>query len=734
MPTIRTAGAAAAAVSAALMLVCASARAATTADNAAAPVAAGTAATAATVDGAVSAAFSLEPVVITATRVPTSSADLPMSIDLIGQQQIREGQLLVNLSEPLIGVPGVNAQNRQNYAQDLQISVRGFGARSSFGVRGVRLYADGIPGTMPDGQGQFSNFDLGSAGRVEVLRGPFSALYGNSSGGVISIFTQDAPQGTRVDATAEYGSFDMQRYALELMHAAGPLNLVVDGYHFSTDGYRDHSAAERSVFNAKAAWRLDDASTLTLIANAIDMPSAQDPLGVTRAQLAGDREQAGTNAIAYNTRKSVQQEQIGAHYERTLSENDQLSAMIYGGGRDTTQYQAIPKSTEGSPTNPGGVIALVHGYYGADVHLTDERRVADTPLQITAGASYDDLTEGRRGYLNFIGDELGVEGDLRRDQTNTVYDLDEYLQLQWDPSRRWRLEAGVRNSVVDVASDDHLIEAGAPTESGVRYDSTNPVAGLTYRAGSHLDLYGSYGKGFETPTLDELAYRSTNGSLPGLNFALKAARSDNYELGLKAGTTSMRGTLAGFYIHTDDELAIQSDAAGRSVYQNIPSTQRRGVEAELQSDWGHGLSSQLAYTYIQALTLQSYTTCIVVPCVPVEVGAGHRIPAVPADSLYAGLTWRRAPHDFWVTLEAIGRAQLYANDLDSQAASGYWLANLQAGLEQQRPEWDFTESLRLDNIGNRSYVGSVIVNETNMRYFEPEPGRTVYLMLTVSRR
>ena len=734
MPTIRTAGAAAAAVHAALMLVCASARAATTADNPAAPVAAGPAATAATVDGAVSAAFSLEPVVITATRVPTSSADLPMSIDLIGQQQIREGQLLVNLSEPLIGVPGVNAQNRQNYAQDLQISVRGFGARSSFGVRGVRLYADGIPGTMPDGQGQFSNFDLGSAGRVEVLRGPFSALYGNSSGGVISIFTQDAPQGTRVDATAEYGSFDMQRYALELMHAAGPLNLVVDGYHFSTDGYRDHSAAERSVFNAKAAWRLDDASTLTLIANAIDMPSAQDPLGVTRAQLAGDREQAGTNAIAYNTRKSVQQEQIGAHYERTLSENDQLSAMIYGGGRDTTQYQAIPKSTEGSPTNPGGVIALVHGYYGADVHLTDERRVADTPLQITAGASYDDLTEGRRGYLNFIGDELGVEGDLRRDQTNTVYDLDEYLQLQWDPSRRWRLEAGVRNSVVDVASDDHLIEAGAPTESGVRYDSTNPVAGLTYRAGSHLDLYGSYGKGFETPTLDELAYRSTNGSLPGLNFALKAARSDNYELGLKAGTTSMRGTLAGFYIHTDDELAIQSDAAGRSVYQNIPSTQRRGVEAELQSDWGHGLSSQLAYTYIQALTLQSYTTCIVVPCVPVEVGAGHRIPAVPADSLYAGLTWRRAPHDFWVTLEAIGRAQLYANDLDIQAASGYWLANLQAGLEQQRPEWDFTESLRLDNIGNRSYVGSVIVNETNMRYFEPEPGRTVYLMLTVSRR
>ncbi len=730
MLTTRSGGAAVTALGAALLLGCASARAANAADSAAPAAATDTAATA-----TATAAFSLEPVVITATRVAEASADLPMSIDLVGRQQIREGQLQVNLSEPLIAVPGVNVQTRQNYAQDLQISVRGFGARSQFGVRGVRLYADGIPGTMPDGQGQFSNIDLGSADRVEILRGPFSALYGNSSGGVISIFTQDAAPGARVDATAEYGSFYTQRYALELMRGEpGPLNLVMDAYQFATGGYRDHSAAQRSVFNSKAVWALDDASTLTLIANAINMPNAQDPLGLTAAQLASDREQAGANAIAYNTRKSVQQEQVGAHYERTLSATDQFSAMLYGGGRDTTQFQAIPKANEGAATNPGGVIALVHGYYGVDAHLTDQRRVAGTPLQITAGVSYDDLTEGRRGYLNFVGNELGIEGALRKDQTNTVYDLDEYLQLQWDPGPRWRFVAGVRNSVVDVASDDHLVEAGVPGESGVRYDSVNPVAGLTYRVGSHLDLYGSYGKGFETPTLDELAYRSTDGSLPGLNFGLKAARSDNYELGLKAGTGSMRATLAGFYIHTDDELAVRSNAAGRSVYQNIPATQRRGVEAEFQSDWGHGFSSQLAYTYIQALTLQSYATCIVVPCVPVEVSAGHRIPAVPADSLSAGLTWRRAPQDFWITLEAIGRAQLYANDLDSQAASGYWLANLQAGIEQQQSLWHFTESLRLDNIGNRSYVGSVIVNETNTRYFEPEPGRTVYLMVTVSHR
>src|SRR5579862_7227851 len=171
----------------------------------------------------------LDQVVVTATRVAQSSADLPVSIDRVNQQQIRDGQLQVNLSESLVTVPGINVENRQNYAQDLQISVRGFGARSSFGVRGVRLYADGIPGTMPDGQGQYSNFDLGSAQRIEVLRGPFTALYGNSSGGVISIFTQDAPPGERVEASADYGRFDTQRYALQgLAGLSSGLNLVLD--------------------------------------------------------------------------------------------------------------------------------------------------------------------------------------------------------------------------------------------------------------------------------------------------------------------------------------------------------------------------------------------------------------------------------------------------------------------------------------------------------------------------
>jgi iron complex outermembrane recepter protein len=676
----------------------------------------------------------LAEIVVTATRIPQSSFDLPVSVNSVSRRRIQEGQLQVNMSESLDEVPGVSIQSRQNYAQDLQLSVRGFGARSSFGVRGVRLYSDGIPGTMPDGQGQFSQFDLGSADHIEVLRGPFSALYGNSSGGVIAIFTEDGAPVFEGLSIAQYGTFNTQRYALKGSGDAGVVNYVVDAAHFQTDGYRDHSNAERNIFNSKVRFKLDDLSKLTLVANAIETPFVQDPLGLTRAQLAADPRQAGTNAIAYNTRKSLSQEQAGATYERQLAPTDDLSLAVYAGHRDTTQFQAIPKSTEALPRHPGGVIDLGRTYFGADLHVTDHRSISGTPLQITAGVSYDNLDEARRGFLNFVGDEVGVEGALRRHETNHVYDLDEYLQAQWDPSERWRLLAGVRNSIVDVSSINHLAPVGVAVESGVRYSATNPVAGLTYRATDTLNFYASYGKGFETPTLSDLAYRSTDGSLPGLNLALKSARSDNYEIGTKAEGSHWRGTLALFYIQTHDELAVQSNAAGRSVFENIDETQRRGLELGLDAWWKGGFTGRIAYTYIKAEVVSPYETCVTLPCHPTLVPKGNRLPAVPANALYAALTWRYAPVGFSITAETLGRAQIFVDDRNSDAAPGYWVENLRAGFEQDKGVWHFSEYASVNDLTNRRYVGSVIVNETNSRFFEPAPGRTALLMFSAAYR
>jgi iron complex outermembrane receptor protein len=688
----------------------------------------------------------LDTVVVTATRIAEDSRDLPVSVDRIDAQTIRTGQLQVNLSESLMTVPGVSAQNRQNYAQDLQLSVRGFGARSSFGVRGVRLYSDGIPGTMPDGQGQFSQFDLSSADRIEVLRGPFSALYGNSSGGVISIFTEDAKPGYLLGAAAEYGTFDTQRYDIKTTGDNGLVNYVIDSSHFQTDGYRVHSNAERNLFNAKASMSPSDSSKLTIVGNAVQSPFVQDPLGLTRAQVAANPTQAGVNAIAYNTRKSLAQEQLGVVYDNRLSAADDVIASVYTGHRTTTQFQAIPQATQqAAPLYPGGVIDLDRSYWGVDLHVSDQRTVGGTPLLLVAGVNYDDLAEARKGYLNYNGAQLGVEGALRRDEANNVYDFDQYLQAQWDPTDRLRLVAGVRNNFVEVTSHGHLAVLDA-ADSEVSYSAVNPVAGVIYRMTSAINAYASYGKGFETPTLNDLAYRSVDGSLPGLNLGLKPARSNNYEVGIKSGNDSVRANVAAFYIKTVDELAVLQNLGGRTVDQNIGETNRRGLELAVDAKWAGGFTAQLAYTYIKAIVAQQYFTCITAPCNPLAnptgppppnylpVNEGNFLPALARNSLYVGVTWNYAPLGFSTTLETIGRSKIYADDRNTDAAASYWIANLRAGFEQQTTHWRFSEFARLDNLANRAYVGTVIVNDANSRFFEPAPGRTAYVMFNAALR
>jgi iron complex outermembrane receptor protein len=674
------------------------------------------------------ASADLQTVVVTATRIAQESLTLPMSVDRISSATIHEGQSQVNLSESLDTVAGVSVQSRQNYAQDLQISSRGFGARSSFGARGVRLYSDGIPGTMPDGQGQFSQFDLGSADHIEVLRGPFSALYGNSSGGVIAIFTEDAPPGFELGSSLEYGSLNTQRYAGVVGGDTGPVNYLLDVSHFQTDGYRRHSEAQRNLLNSKVRVKLDDVSQLTFIANAVEMPFVQDPLGLTAAQVVADPLQAGTGADMFNTRKSLTQEQAGATYEREFGAHDSLVAMVYSGHRQTTQFQSIPLATEAAPTSPGGVIDLARDYDGTDVHFTDQREFLGTALTMTAGINYDDLDEHRRGYLNYVGTDLGVLGALRRYETNLVHDLDEYFQAQWDLTARLHATAGVRNSIIDITDHSHLSVSGALPLSGTRYSATNPVAGLSYSITDDLSTYVSFGRGFETPTLNELAYRSINGSLPGLNFGLQPARSSDYEVGMKTRGTLFRADVAVFHIRTIDELGVLQSSGGRSVYENIGATQRDGAELGVTANLPGNFETRIAYSYLRAVVADAYAGCAGTPCVTAVIPAGNYLPAIPQNILYAGLTWRYPAAGFFATAETLVRSRIYADDRNTGYAGGYWTENLRTGFEQKSSGWQTSEYLRIENMFNKAYIGSVIVNDANSRFYEPEPGLGAFVM------
>jgi iron complex outermembrane recepter protein len=688
---------------------------------------------AAALTGAAIAETAHTEIVVTATRNPQTDFDLPIAIDTLSRQQIRDGQMLVNMSESLVRIPGIVAHNRQNYAQDLQISARGFGARSTFGVRGVRLYVDGIPATMPDGQGQLSHIELGSAARIEVLRGPFSALYGNSSGGVISVFSEDAAPGNNLSVDFGAGSYDTRREAIKISGAQDRFNYVTALANFHSEGYRDHSAVRKANLNSKLSVNIDDISQLKIIVNAVDMPEAQDALGLTRAQFANDPRQAGANAELFDTRKSVRQQQLGFSYQRQLSVGDTLDGTIYGGHRTTTGFQALAVAAQNSPASAGGVTDLQRQYWGSDWHWTHRGTLLNGPTTFTAGFSYDTLSELRRGYENFSGTDLGVKGELRRDENNRVYNFDQYAQWQWEPSDSWLLIAGLRNSRVPVKSRDHYVVQGNGDDSGAtEYNATTPVLGVTYRLNDAIHLYADYGKGFETPTLIELAYKSTSGSNTGLNLDLNPSRSEHYETGVKTifdlGTaTKASANIAVFHVVTHDELAVAANSSGRSVYQNVGKTQRDGLEASFDSHWQNGFGLSLAYTLLRAKYVEDFTSCPGSPCTtPQTVNAGNRIPGVSLSVLFGELSWRHKPSGFSSAFELHREAKLYVNDLNSDAAPAYTVLNWRAGFSQQLQQWHLQEFIRIDNFTDRKYAGSVIVNESSARYFEPAPGRNIY--------
>src|SRR5688572_10694751 len=371
---------------------------------------------------AASAALAQEPgnadaVVVTATRVPQPSLQVPASVDRIYADEIRDGRPQVNLSESLGRVPGIVVQNRQNYAQDLQISSRGFGARAAFGVRGIRLIADGIPATTPDGQGQAATFALGSAERIEVLRGPFSSLYGNAAGGVIVVETEDPPKMPTIGLDMMGASYDTWRAGIRL----GGYNTLLDASRFESDGYRDHSAVQRDHFNLKFKYAFRPETSLTLIGNQLRQPQTQDPLGLTRAQVDENPRQATPQAIQFNTRKTVYQEQLGATLEHRLNRDSSVQGTVYGGSRWVEQYLGFA-GTAPPPTTSGGVVQLDRGYGGAALRFS----TVWSDWRFSVGAEHERMAERRKGFVN----NSGVQGELRRDEDDEVLSTDLYAQAE----------------------------------------------------------------------------------------------------------------------------------------------------------------------------------------------------------------------------------------------------------------------------------------------------------------
>jgi len=656
-----------------------------------------------------------------------SELDTPAAVSVVSGEDMRQAAPRVNLSENLGSVPGLQIQNRQNYAQDLQLSVRGFGSRSTYGVRGLRLYVDGIPATMPDGQGQTSNIDIGSIDHIEVLRGPFSALYGNASGGVINVDTQTGQQPTTLEAGSWYGSYGSWRNSVKASGAtgdgtqAGDVNYTVSASRFTTHGYRDHSEAQKNLGNAKLGVRIDDVSTLTLLFNSVHI-EAQDPGGLTPDQWRANPRQVVSNVTLYNTRKTVDQTQGGLHYQRQMGENDDLSVMMYAGIRETTQYQSIPKTVQLSPKHPGGVIDLTRHYQGIDTRWTHRDSLFSVPVTLTGGLDYETMTERRKGFENFSGDDLGVKGNIRRNERNLMWNLDPYLQTAWQLTDKWSLDAGLRYSTVNFDANDNYITAANGDDSGdARYHKWLPAASLKYAIDSSWNAYLSAGRGFETPTINELSYRADGET--GLNTGLKPATSDTVELGTKKRIGNGLITAALFQTDTQNEIVTDSSLGGRTTYKNAGETRRRGLELGIDQQFAADWGAKAAWTLLDARYRSN--ACGDASC------DGNRIPGIARNMLYASLAY--APEQgFYAGAEMRYMSDIAADDENDVKAPAYTVAALNSGYKWLVQNWTLDLFGRVDNLFDRHYIGSVIVNEGNGRYFEPAPGRNYSVGLTLS--
>lgn len=624
---------------------------------------------------------------------------MPMSIDKVEKKDIQYGQLRMTLSESLSRIPGITAQSRNQMAQDPQISSRGFGARSSFGVRGIRLYVDGIPLSMPDGIGNPGSIDLDAISSIEVMRGPFSAMYGNSSGGVIQMFTDKIPATPEVSGDVLFGSFGTRRESVQATGTRQGIEYLLNFSNYESDGYREHSANEKRMATMKLGVKLSEDSKLTTLVNWFDQ-FAQDPGGLTSANLSTSYKMASPNNILANARVIRSNTQVGFNFEKSIDSHNTINAIAYAGQRDNTQYLSTGGAT-------GRASTIARDFYGAELRMTHRGTMLDRPYTTTAGITAGFMDDLRTDSPASSGT---INGSPTRNETQKADNVDQYVQGMWAVADRLDLHAGVRHTRLKQRVNDYLpLVAGNGTGS-VSFDKTIPVIGTVFKATPALNFYANMGKGFETPTMIEISFSDTSGNGP--NLTLKPATSTNIEVGSKwLISDETRANVALFKINTENEIVVQSGGT-YTTYQNAGKTNRQGVEISAETLLSRDISLFAAYTYLDAKFGSSS-----------NFNPGSHIPGTYRSQLYAEAAWKHQPIGFQATLEARYNSKVYVNDTNSASVDEYTIISLRGQFRQKYKDWTLTEYARIDNLFDEKYIGSVRVNDTNTRFYEPAPGR-----------
>jgi iron complex outermembrane recepter protein len=648
----------------------------------------------------------LDSVTVTALRLDSRVGNAPFSVSVVGREQLQEAQQQLALDEALAGVPGLFMMGSDNFTQDLRLSIRGFGARAAFGIRGIKLLVDGLPESTPDGQGQVDNIDVGLLDQAEIVRGPMAGLYGNAAGGVVSLSSEAPPEQPFAEARLSAGSFGFQRYQLKGGLTQGKLGVLAYGSHTQIDGFREHSFMRTAVFNVKADYRYREGSKLQLLFNYMDSPEALDAGALSREAVQADRRQAWAGNRNFDAGEAIQQGRVGLRWEHAWKERHQLEARAFYLWRDFNNRL---------PFQTGGIVQLDRQFYGGGISYSYQAKLAGLPYRFRLGLDVEQQADLRQRFNN----QQGQRGERVFYQDELFRSIGAFWvqELEFSPALKAVLNA--RLDAVRPEARDRFLEDG--DDSGrIDFTSFNPGLGLQYQAAPGLRFHANVSTSFEAPALIELSANPANPEGGGFNAALAPQRAVNYELGLGGQWGQrLRYQLTGFYIALQDELVPfeLEGFPGRSFFRNAGSSRRQGLEAELRYQIASGFSAQLSYTFSD-FVYQDYQ-------LPGADLQGNRLPGIPA---HFGFLRLRYLHRSGLLASLQGRyaGRLYVNDANTEQDDAYFALALRLSHSLGLGRLGLHPFLGINNLLDMRYSDSIRLNAFGGRYFEPAPGRHFY--------
>ncbi|MES1926891.1 TonB-dependent receptor [Salinisphaera sp. T31B1] len=652
---------------------------------------------------------SLAPIEVDSLRLTTDILTTPAAVDVTEGQDVQQGRRKTQLDNALNRTPGVYANNGSNFAQNLRVSIRGFGARSAFGVRGVRVIVDGIPETLPDGQAQTDTIDLGAVERLEVLRGPFSALYGNATGGVIDVTTTTPGSGPVDRAELTAGSNGYRREEVASARRLDDWGYAITASQLDLDGYREHGRVKKQQITGKLERDVGTTGTVRVITRILDAPDTLDPGGVTRATARADRRSARDANIAFDARQSASQQTVGLVYEDQLTEQQAYQANLFYTNRDFIQFL---------PFEDGGVVSYDRDFFGGGIQTTRFDDLFGRENQLVAGVDVQIQQDDRQRYDNIAG-ERGILG-LDEDQTATSVGV--FAQNVFSVTPSLDLTTGLRYDYLDFDIDDNFpVSAADPDDSGGRtYHEVSANAGLSYAWRDDQRVYFNIANAFESPTFTEFANPAGNG---GFNDNLEPQKAVQYEVGAKGSLNDVaRYQISAFWIDVRDELVVFNNTGARDFFENSGRSRRKGIEAKLSGQLTEQLSATAAYT------LASYEYRQFVD-VNGNDYAGRDLPGLPEETLFGELAWRSEGVGFAV-LDMRYASSFFADNANTAKIDHAWVFNGRIGRTIPSADERVTVYLGVDNIFDEVYFDNIRINAFGGRYYEPAPDRSFYAGLS----